>query len=823
MSKDRINDLLLKSIKENLFEFIFDKEQRKVVSAEIFKTLLNSGKWHRKEDEDGDRRLYSLGIYANMFLQSMKVDPSLLSKEFLLKYIYFAKSRTEITYLSLHLNTVTRWSGPEEEASSLILSDNRILKDSNSHIATIFRNLSKFYTPAKSFSRVRKVFDEYEKYYEDEIARQLIFGKIYSLTYDFADKFERYLEIKSEIANNWSVDIFEYRNFLNLNVHSYSGNFDLLKIIYEEKRDYKLIGTLFDWTHLGFYIINQNAFYQPSLSTYFFKEKLYKPSNIISANAYFKGPYKKTIRLHNATVLLGVVYGYSKKLGEKLFKKFYMMILMQLEMEIPNITIHIQHLIGWTIEESRNLQIKSLIRAKDAHRKVLTESKKTVTLVINLNLQDNKTIPQNWNTPKDVTRDVSRENLPKLNDKFKQILEYIRNYNSKTPTFSDKDNIFELILNIKKMHENLKEIILDTDDNYLVEKVTENEPVRNNFVGQILMYIRNELVQGKNLVLKLFLEPSGFFAEEMINMQIDVKRERPVFIFLPEESSKFYGGEIDENLLEESLPFLQNFINAVYGETFSTDLKQLFQEGNKKNLLSLREKHPYYIWGGDPYLEEIPFEKYRLEDMNLLENPIKIEKGKTSLYRTLSFILLGKEDYFLSIKSFLFMFFLNLLHKSPEFELFTELDFSYLQKFLEEILGDKNNNPPIITPLLPLFFKRTVITFTENKINFYEIDSKLGEDKVTNINPICMFFSGDEFTALPSAYTHDTWEVWKNEFKQKKIEEPVLNDIEYTENNFFEYLSRNISYREIGTKWELSGLTKDDVFSPIHFKKYFLF
>ena len=835
----RINDLVLKIIRDNLFKSIYDKEQSDIVTAEVFEKLLESSpplsRVVLKKSEKSGMSLYALGIYANMILQNKKVDPSLLFVDFLINYIIFAGGEEEVRKMvrgqrvNVNLNVVTKWSVKRKDRYQKY-DEAALLKNSTSHIATIFKNLSDFYIPAKSFTRVRKVFDK-DKFVK---INEAVIGDFLN-TKDFT--LDNFLKMFDEHV----LDIFQYKKFHNLNIPRYSGSFDLLNITYKPEKN-SLLETNFDWIPLDFYILyKKDSNFIPSLSAVLGSEKetLHEPSNIISAQALFKGNYKNPTPLLDTeiffTVLESKPYNLenSKKISEELFKKFYMMILMKLEMRKHNIVIYTENLKDWPTDKSRNLQIKSLIRAKDAHRIDLIKSEKIVTLVINLNMQDNETIQQKWDMPSESEKhDEWRNDHPDTNTMYVeainlalikksstigQLIENTRNYTSTSPDFLQKNTILELVLSyrIPPKENSLTIQILDTEDEYLVDR--KSKPDGNNFVGQILMHIRNELVQDKTLVMKLFLDASGFFTEEMFNMQIDVKRKRPVFIILPIEPN-FYGGGIDENLLEKSKNFLDSFGKIVNEKkNFSKNLKNLYSKELELDLLIHREKHPYPVWGGDPYLDKIPFEKYGLGDINLLESPIKIEEGQTSLYRTLSFILWGKEDYFIYIKASLFMYFLKLLYESPEFsELsedqnskgFTELDFSYLQKFLQEFFED--NNPPILTFLFPLFFKRTVIIFTAEKIDYIGYYNEANERY--HINPIFMFFNTDSnsFTALPSVYKYNGW-IQKGENSLRIHKHKPLPQ------KFMQELSTIIVDIQKVRNWKLGEFTKEDMLNSTRY------
>ena len=841
MSFVRINGLVLKIIQDNLFKSIFDKEQSDIVTAEVFKTLLESSPPQKQlllTTKEPAQRLYTLGIYANMFLQSRKVDPSLLSKKFLLNYIYFAiHTVIRSPTVDVNLNVVTKWIAyiPNPSHNPKV-AEAEILKDSTSYMATIFRKLSNFYTPAESFTRVRKDFDRAK--FVVEASEMMIKGY---LSEDIITIFDHFKKWSSKSV----LDIFQYKKFRELDIHPYSGNFDLLEIEYNPEK-YTSQETDFDWIHLGFYILYKKDSKKiiPSLSAVLESEKetLHEPSNIISAQALFKGNYKNPTPLLDTeiffTVLESKPYNLenSKKISEELFKKFYMMILMKLEMRKHNIVIYTENLKDWPTDKSRNLQIKSLIRAKDAHRIDLIEREKTVKLVINLNMQDNETIPQKWGITSEIESDqkwrddhsdtnttyVEDINLALIKEfpTISELIENTRKYSSIAPTLLQKETILKLVLSYRTLFEKKELEILSTEDQYLVDRQIKSDG--NNFAGQILMYIRNELVRKKPLAMELFLKPSEFFAEELFNMQINVERKRPVFIFLPEKSN-FYGDELVKGLLEKSRIFLESFSKVVNeknfsnSENFSKNLKDLYNKELEYDLLIHREKHPYPVWGGDPYLEEIPFEDFGLEDMNLLENPVKIkgegddEGDDTRIYKTLSFILWGKEGNFLYIKASLFMYFLKLLYETPEFKGFTKLDFSYLQKFLKKFF---ENNDAILAFLMPLCFKRTVIIFTSKDINYLENYNK-GKER-SHINPICMFFNinSRSYIALPSAYTYNNWHYIESQKNRWGISIEKYTPLS---EDFMQELSTTIYDIQKVRNWKLGEFTKKDILNSTRY------
>ena len=737
MSKDRINDLLLKPIKENLFKSIFDKEQRDVVSAEVFKALLKS-----------DMSLYALGIYANMFLQSKKVDPSLLSKDFLLKYIKFVSEMLDIRSADpyTNLNVVTKWMENSDENMKKEAKIWEVITENS--FTRIFENLSNFYTPVKSFTRNREILNLSAFVKETSVQER-------------EDVFE---ELSAEIhkillkSDDWVADIFEYKDFQKLNIPPpYSGNFDLLNIFYEQY--FENTETPFDWTHLGFYILNLKEDSKVISLTTFPLKATHRESNIISTRAYFTGLHKNPTILKNTeiffTVLESKIYNLenSVNFSNVLFRKFYMMILMQLEMEIQNIVIHIQHLIEWETEKSRNIQIKSLIRAKDAHRDRLEERKATIELVIKLVLTHNKMVRGKWKIAGPDTVFIEPKNFKLDVD----VVTETRAYKLKAPFLFQKETILKLVSNLRKNSKTYRNEILSTEDKYLIDDGIESDG--NNFVGQILMHVRNELVQDKTLAMKLFLDASGFFTEEMVNMQINVERERPVFI-LPSIEPIFEGDVFKQPT--EGSDFLDQ-LSKLDIKDYSKDLGDLFEKFKTKSHVYWTQS-PYPVWGGDPYPETIPFEQYGLVDMNLLENPVKIKGDGACFYRAVSFILWGTQAYSTDIKAAIFLTLLTNLYRTlkSQGKNLTDNDQKILKKFFQKNCEFETYNPAIFNSVLPLLLNRTVIIFwkIQPSLTFFE-----NWDTHSKKNPLCMFFSGNHYTALPSAYTYDTWKNWRDNNK----------------------------------------------------------
>ena len=280
--------------------------------------------------------------------------------------------------------------------------------------------------------------------------------------------------------------------------------------------------------------------------------------------------------------------------------------------------------------------------------------------------------------------------------------------------------------------------------------------------------------------MKFYLKPEDFFKSEFFRLKIlkTFEDHQKIYIF-PEEDrdwkSKNYEPESIINLLSEiqaSKNTLQKMLEIQNLQAMIKEAKDFMKNHGK----IYTSKYNTTVWRGDvdkkvlKNLETIlPKGKFEL-----LKNPVEIVGDGSCFYRSIAFSLFGTQDlcehFRLSLIAFL------LINIPPEISKIEGENEKLFIRFIKHNLKKGSWKFEYARVLTIKFIKRGLVSITD-KTKIFTYTKYSASDKFTDI-PICHYFKDskpEHFTSLPSTYTQNQWDSFKNREGKKFTFEDITD------------------------------------------------